>query len=83
MSLQGCVGFLSGSDGKESACHAADSGSIPELGRSPGEGNGYPLQYFWIYFGIVNKIFSTLGGRGASVVAQVVKNVPTVQETWI
>ena len=46
MSLQGCVGFLSGSDGKESACHAADSGLIPGLGRSPGEGNGYPLQYF-------------------------------------
>ena len=39
--------------------------------------------FWWIYFGIVNKIFSTLGGRGASVVAQVVKNVPTVQETWI
>ena len=31
------MGFLSGSDGKESACHAADSGSIPGLGRSPGE----------------------------------------------
>ena len=39
--------------------------------------------FWWIYFGIVNKIFSTLGGRGASVVAQVVKNVPTVQETRI
>ena len=33
-----------GSDGKESACSARDMGSIPELGRSPGEGNGYPLQ---------------------------------------
>ena len=31
--------------GKESACNAGDTGSIPELGRSPGEGNGYPLQY--------------------------------------
>ena len=30
---------------KESACNAVDLGSIPELGRSPGEGNGYPLQY--------------------------------------
>ena len=38
-------GFLGGSDGKESACNAGDTGSIPELGRSPGEGNGYPLQY--------------------------------------
>ena len=34
-----------GSDGKESACNAADWGSIPGLGRSPGEGNGNPLQY--------------------------------------
>ena len=34
-----------GSDSKESACNAGDPGSIPELGRSPGEGNGYPLQY--------------------------------------
>ena len=31
--------------GKESACSAEDLGSIPELGRSPGEGNGNPLQY--------------------------------------
>ena len=31
---------------KESTCNAGDLGSIPELGRSPGEGNGYPLQYF-------------------------------------
>ena len=34
-----------GSDGKESAHNAADPGSIPGLGRSPGEGNGNPLQY--------------------------------------
>ena len=38
-------GFPGGSDGKEFACSARDSGSIPGLGRSPGEGNGYPLQY--------------------------------------
>ena len=31
--------------GKESACNAGDLGSIPGLGRSPGEGNGNPLQY--------------------------------------
>ena len=35
--------YLSGSDGKESACDAGDPGSIPELGRYPGEGNGNPL----------------------------------------
>ena len=39
------VGFPSGSDGKESACNAGYWSSIPGLGRSPGEGNGYPLQY--------------------------------------
>ena len=33
-------GFPGGSDGKESACNARDSGSIPESGRSPGKGNG-------------------------------------------
>ena len=34
-----------GSDGKESTCNAGDPGSIPGLGRSPGERIGYPLQY--------------------------------------
>ena len=38
-------GFPGGSDGKESACNAGDLGSIPGSGRSPGEGNGNPLQY--------------------------------------
>ena len=38
-------GFPGGSDSKESSCKAGDPGSIPELGRFPGEGNGYPLQY--------------------------------------
>ena len=38
-------GFPSISDGKESACNAGDLGSIPGSGRSPEEGNGYPLQY--------------------------------------
>ena len=38
-------GFLGDSDGKESACNARDPSSIPGLGRSPGEGNGNPLQY--------------------------------------
>ena len=39
------MGFLGGSDSKESACNAGNLGSIPGLGRSPGEGNGNPLQY--------------------------------------
>ena len=38
------MGFPGGSDGKESACNAGDPGSIPGSGRSPGEGNGSPLQ---------------------------------------
>ena len=39
------MGFPHSSVGKESACNAGDPGSIPGLGRSPGEGNGNPLQY--------------------------------------
>ena len=38
-------GFPGGSDGKEPTCNARDRGSIPRLGRSPGEGNNNPLQY--------------------------------------
>ena len=38
-------GFPGGSGGKESACNAGDVGSISGSGRSPGEGNGNPLQY--------------------------------------
>ena len=39
------MGFPGTSDSEESACNAGDLGSIPVLGRSPGEGKGYPLQY--------------------------------------
>ena len=39
------LGFPCGSAGKESTCNAGDLGFIPGLGRSPGEGKGYPLQY--------------------------------------
>ena len=41
-------GFPDGSDVKESACNAGDPGLIPGLGRSPGEGNDYPLQYSYL-----------------------------------
>ena len=58
------LGFPGGSDGKESACNAGDPGSIPGLGRSPGEGYGNPLQYSW-----------------DSLVAQLVKNLPVMQDT--
>ena len=56
----------SSSAGKESTCKAGDPGLIPGLGRSPGEGIGYPLQYSW-----------------ASLVAQMVRNPPAMQETWV
>ena len=55
------MGFPGGSDGKESTCNVGDPGSIPGLGRSAGDGIGYPLQYSW-----------------ASLVAQLVKNLPAV-----
>ena len=42
---RGAWDFPGGSDGKASAYNAGDPGSIPGLGRSPGEGNGNPLQY--------------------------------------
>ena len=52
--------------GKESACNAGDISLIPGLGRSAGEGIGYPLQYSW-----------------ASLVAQLIKNLLAVWETWV
>ena len=51
---------------KESACNTGDPSLNPGLGRSPGEGLGYPFQYSW-----------------ASLVAQLVKNPPAMQETWV
>ena len=44
----GFLGFPGGSDGKEFACNTGYPGSIPGLGRSPGEGNGNPLQYSFL-----------------------------------
>ena len=43
------MGFPDSSVGKESACNAGDPGLIPELGKSAGEGIGYPLQYSLAY----------------------------------
>ena len=55
-------GFPCGSDGKESACNAGDPGSVPGLGRSPGEGNSYPLQYS----GLENSMDSIIHGVAKS-----------------
>ena len=60
------LGFPDSSVGKESTRNAGDPGSIPGLGRSTGEGTGYPLQYSW-----------------ASLAVQLVKNLPTMWETWV
>ena len=48
MKKKGRGHFPGGSDGKESACNAGDPGSILGSGRSPGEGNGNPLQYSYL-----------------------------------
>ena len=58
------MGFPDSSVGKESTCNAGDPSSISGLGRSAGEGIGYPFQYSW-----------------AALVAQLVKNLPAMQET--
>ena len=60
------LGFPGSSAGKESICKAGDPSLTPGLGRSPGEGIGYPFQYSW-----------------ASLLAQTVKNLPAMQETWV
>ena len=48
LSLIMVMGFPGDSDGKESVCSAGDPGSIPRLGRSPGEGNGNSLWYSFL-----------------------------------
>ena len=60
------MGFPGSSAGKESTYKSGDSGVIPGLERSPGEGISYPLQFSW-----------------ASLVAQFIKNLPAVWETWV
>ena len=82
------MGFPCGSDGNESTFSAGDTGSIPGSGRSPGEGNGYPLQYPCLEnsmaraHGVTKELGATKGlthRQGqlqASQVALVVKNLP-------
>ena len=62
------MGFPGSSAGKESACNAGDTGSIPGFGRSPGEGKGYPLQYS----GLENCIdYSPCGCKGSDKTEQI------------
>ena len=62
-------GFPGSSVGKESTYNAGDPGLIPELGRSPGEGHGYPLQYSWVDLphGSTDKESSYNGGDLSSI----------------
>ena len=60
------LGFPGSSAGKEPAYNVGDPGLIPESGRSPGEGIGYPFQYYW-----------------ASLVDQLLQNLPVMWETWV
>ena len=59
----GIEGFPGGSDGKESAFNAGDLGSIPGLGRSPGEWNIYPLQYGEFQPGEFHELYSPWGRK--------------------
>ena len=52
--------FPCGSAGKEFACNVGDLGSIPGLGRTPGEGTGYPLQYSMDYTGLQRVRYNTM-----------------------
>ena len=60
------MGFPCGSAGKESACNEEDLGSIPGLGRSPGEGKDYPLQYS----GLENSMDSPWGHKESDTTEQ-------------
>ena len=93
------LGFPGDSAGKEPTCNAGDLGSIPGLGRSPGEGKGYPLQYS----GLENSMNCIVHGVAKSqtrlsgfhckcyhlsqvevfLAAQMVKILPVIQETWV
>ena len=52
-----------GSDGNESACNGGDPGSIPGQGRSPGEGNGNPLQYSCLENPMERGVWQRLGHK--------------------
>ena len=68
--MQNSVGFPNSSVGKEPTWNAGDSSSIPELGRSAGEGIGYPLQYSW-------------ASHVVQLVKNHIVVLPAMQETWV
>ena len=92
-------GFPGASDGKESACNAGDLSSISVSGRSPGGGHGNPLQYSCLdnpmdrgSWGRKELDIISIAAAGTflysfkyvySLLAQMVKNPPAMQETWV
>ena len=68
--MQNSVGFPNSSVSKEPTWNAGDSGSIPESGRSTGEGIGYPLQYSWASLVV-------------QLVKNHIVVLPAMQETWV
>ena len=87
--MNSCVlrGFSGGSVVKNSPANAGDQGLIPVSGRSPGGGNGNPLQYSCLensmdrgaWRATVHGVTFTLG----ALVAQMLKNLPAMQKTWV
>ena len=59
--------FPRGSDSRESACNAGDQDSIPELGRSPREGNGNPLQHSYLHAFLPTAIYSPWNSPGQNI----------------
>ena len=66
-------GFPGGSAGKESACSVRDLGSVSGLGRSPGDGNSYPLQYS----GLVNSMDCVVHGVAESDMTEQLSFIPS------
>ena len=87
------LGFPADSDGKAFVCNAGNLGSIPGLGRSPGEGKGYPLQYSdlensmdCIVHGVAKSQIPLSDFHlltRASLIAQLVKNLLAMWETLV
>ena len=80
------MGFPGGSDGKASACNVGGPGSIPGLGRSPGERNGNPLQYSYLENPMdTGAWWATVNGGHKRVRHDLVTKPPIIlylEETW-
>ena len=72
------MGFSCGSAGKESACNAGDLGLIPGLGRFPGEGKGYPLQYSGLENSMNNIVYGVAKSQTPLSDFHFARNVPLV-----